>query len=59
MKSDDIPTLQQLVTAAIDWRNAALGVGVDISTIKAEIKNQPVTLTWDETNSTWDISTGN
>ncbi len=58
MKAADISILQQLVTAANGWRTTALTAGVELNIITAEIKDQRVVLSWDETNSTWDIRTG-
>ena len=58
MKAADISILQQLVNAANGWRNSALTVGVELNIITSEIKDQVVVLTWDATNSTWDIKTG-
>lgn len=58
MKSEDISTLQQLVNAANGWRNTALTVGVEINIITSDIRGQTVILSWDNTNTTWDIRTG-
>lgn len=58
MKAADIAILQQLVTAANGWRTAALDANVELNIITSEIKGQRVVLSWDETNSTWDIRTG-
>lgn len=58
MKSEDISTLQQLVNAANGWRDTALTVGVEINIITSDIRGQTVILSWDNTNTTWDIRTG-
>ena len=56
MKASDIPILQQLVTAANDWRALGITVGVEINILTTQIHDETVVLAWDETNSEWLIS---
>lgn len=57
MKASDIPILQQLVTAANDWRALGMTVGVELNILTTQIHDQTVILAWDETESIWIIST--
>lgn len=57
MRASDISILQQLVTAANDWRSLGITVGVELNILTTQIHDQTVILAWDESESEWIIST--
>lgn len=57
MRASDISILQQLVTAANDWRALGITVGVELNILNTQIHDQSVILSWDESNGEWLIST--
>lgn len=56
MRSEDVPILQELVTAANSWQTSAQAQGVTLNSIGALINSQPVTLQWISETSDWKIT---
>lgn len=57
MKSADVHILQDLVNAATEWRSGASGAGVSLVMLTTQINGETVILSWDDSNSEWDIRT--
>lgn len=56
VRSDDVDTLQLLVTAAHEWQTIAAGQNVVLTIITATINGKVVKLYWDEAQQIWDIT---
>lgn len=56
MKSGDVDTLKALISAATEWRNGALGAGVEVTMITSTIAGDQVILAWN--GNDWDVRTG-
>jgi hypothetical protein len=57
MRSDDVDTLQLLVNAANTWQTQASTQNVSLDILTTRINGETVILSWDSTNSIWEIRT--